>query len=81
MLLSDARFLYAYCTTKLAWITRKAPFGTASLNDAEVQVDFCREAQQGDIVTVVATEPLTCDEVWHTLSVGELLVFRDGLVV
>ena len=80
MLLADARFLYAYCTTKLAWITRKAPFGTASLKDAEVQVDFCRETRRGDIVTVVATEPLTRDEVWHELHSGELLAFQDGLI-
>jgi len=80
MLFADSQFLYAYCTTKLAWITRKAPFGTASLKDAEVEVDFCRETQRGDIVTVVATEPLTHDEVWNELNTGELLVFNDGLV-
>jgi glutamine amidotransferase len=81
MLLSDSRFLYAYCTTKLTWITRKAPFGKASLKDAEVQVDFCRETQPGDIVTVVATEPLTHDEQWNIAHPGEFLAFKDGIVV
>lgn len=81
MLLSDSHRLYAYCTTKLTWITRKAPFGRASLKDTEVQIDFCRETKRSDVVTVVATEPLTHDEVWDKFDAGELLVFKDGAVI
>ncbi len=79
ILLSDSRYLYAYCTSHLSWITRRAPFGQATLSDAEMSVDFCAETTPRDVVTVVATRPLTVDEHWHTMSAGELKVFRDGI--
>ncbi|WP_440995975.1 class II glutamine amidotransferase [Arhodomonas sp. SL1] len=81
MLFSDARELYVYCSTRLCWLTRRAPFGRASLRDAEVQVDFGLETTPDDVVTVIATEPLTVDETWNPMAHGELLVFRDGEVV
>ena len=39
MLLTESKYLFAYCTTKLSWITRKAPFGEASLTDCELTVE------------------------------------------
>lgn len=80
MLLSDASYLYVYCSTRLYWITRRAPFGPARLRDREVVVDFGTETTPDDIVTIIATEPLTVDESWTRMRHGELLVFRDGLV-
>lgn len=80
-LLSDSRNLYAFCSTKLQWITRRAPFGTAQLKDVSVQVDFSQETSLNDVVTVIATEPLTVDEQWTVMQPGELTVFRDGEVV
>ena len=41
-LLADGRHLYARCGTKLCHIVRKAPFGRATLRDAEMQIDFSR---------------------------------------
>jgi glutamine amidotransferase len=81
LLLGDARHLYAYCTTKLSWITRRAPFGQARLCDAEIEVDFAEETTPRDIVTVIATRPLTTNETWNIMRPGELVVFRDGLPV
>jgi glutamine amidotransferase len=81
MLLTDSRHLFVYCTTKLSWITRCAPFGRASLTDAEMVVDFVQETQPEDVVTVVATMPLTADEVWTSMVPGEMALFRDGLKV
>ncbi|GAA3937681.1 class II glutamine amidotransferase [Litoribacillus peritrichatus] len=81
MLMSDSVYLYAYCTTKLSWITRRAPFGEAKLKDVELQVDFGTETTPNDVVTVVATEPLTHDEEWHQMKAGELVVFRQGELV
>ncbi len=78
MLLTDSRHLFCYCTTKLHWITRRAPFNQASLKDADFTVDFARETSSKDIVTVVATDPLTIDEVWHPVKTGELVVFDRG---
>jgi glutamine amidotransferase len=81
MLLTDSHHLFAYCTTKLNWITRRAPFGQASLKDDDVVVDFCQETQPGDVVTVIATEPLTDDEQWQRMQTGEMQLFVDGYSV
>ncbi len=81
MLLTESCYLFAYCSTKLAWITRKAPFGEASLTDAEVVVDFCDKTTPSDVVTVIATVPLTDNETWSHLEAGDMIVFRDGGVV
>jgi len=80
LLLSDSRTLYCHCSTKLAWLTRKAPFGQATLLDQDMRVDFSAETSPSDIVSIVATRPLTKDEVWHPMTRGELLVLRDGIV-
>jgi glutamine amidotransferase len=81
MLLTESSYLFAYCTTKLTWITRKAPFGEASLTDCELTVDFYKETTPNDIVTVIATEPLTENEEWTKLETGEIITFVDGLPV
>ncbi|WP_257294072.1 class II glutamine amidotransferase [Endozoicomonas sp. YOMI1] len=78
MLLTDSRSLYCYCSTRLHWITRRAPFNQASLKDDDITVDFARETTENDIVTVVATDPLTIDETWHPILPGEMVVFGDG---
>lgn len=79
MLLSESQYLFTYCTTKLSWLTRKAPFGEASLKDEDLTVDFCKETTDKDVVTVIATEPLTDNEAWITLKTGELVVFKGGI--
>ncbi|WP_426416952.1 class II glutamine amidotransferase [Aestuariirhabdus sp. LZHN29] len=81
MLFSDARQLYCYCSTKLCWITRKAPFTEAVLRDAELSVDFSHETTPDDIVTVIATSPLTENEQWKQMNKGEFRVFRDGILL
>lgn len=81
VLLSDSRHLYAFCSTRLARITRRAPFGRAHLKDVEMTVDFQAETTPNDVVTVVATEPLTRDEAWRLMAPGELCVFRGGELV
>ena len=57
-----------------------APFGAATLIDEDWRVDFAQETQPTDIVTVVATRPLTRDEVWTDVAPGRLLVLRDGRI-
>jgi glutamine amidotransferase len=81
LLLSDATYLYAYRTTKLCWITRKAPFGEAKLIDTELALDFAKVTTPDDVVTVIASQPLTHDEVWHPLDKNQLMVFRKGQIV
>jgi glutamine amidotransferase len=46
-----------------------------------MSVDFGAETTPNDVVTVIATEPLTDNEQWQRLQAGELVVFNDGEVV
>ncbi|WXL27841.1 class II glutamine amidotransferase [Ectopseudomonas mendocina] len=77
-LLSDGDWLFSFCSSKLAYITRRAPFGPAHLKDADVQVDFQSETTPNDVVTVMATEPLTDNEHWTRYAPGEWRLWRGG---
>jgi predicted glutamine amidotransferase len=77
-LLGDGRHLYARCGTKLCYLIRKAPFGHAALADDDVRVDFAQVTTPRDRVAVVATTPLTTNEVWTHGKPGELWVFDQG---
>jgi len=81
LLLSDSKYLYCYCSTKLTWITRRAPFGNATLKDDDLSIDFSKETSPGDVVTIVATETLTDNETWQSMDAGEFLVFERGEMV
>ncbi|MCX8938267.1 class II glutamine amidotransferase, partial [Vibrio parahaemolyticus] len=65
MLLSDGEFVMTYCTNHLYWITRRAPFGKAALLDEDVEINFQEETTPNDVVSVIATQPLTGNETWH----------------
>ena len=78
MLLSDGRYVMAFCSTNLYWITRRAPFGVATLLDQDVEIDFQRETTPNDVVTVIATQPLTGNETWHKIMPGEWALFCLG---
>lgn len=80
MLMSDSKYLFAYCSTKLCWISRRAPFNTAKLIDTDLSVDFGNETTDRDIVSVVATTPLTDNETWNHLQKGELICLEKGEV-
>ncbi len=80
MLLSDGRTLYAFCGKKLCWVTRRAPFGKATLVDEDMTVNFADETNPRDCVSLVATRPLTRDEIWRDIAPGSLLALREGEV-
>lgn len=80
-LISNGDWLYAFCGTKLHTITRRAPFTTATLADEDVTVDFSAVTTVHDVVTIVSTEPLTRNEEWRRLEVGESLLLQRGEVV
>lgn len=77
-LLSNGAQLFAHCSTRLAYIVRKAPFDKARLVDADVEVDFSQVTTPNDRVAVIATAPLTANERWTPLAPGEFAVFQDG---
>ncbi len=78
VLLTDGTVLIAYCSNRLQWITRRAPFGSALLKDIDLEVDFATETTENDVVTVIATQALTTNETWHSFEPNEMLVFEQG---
>ncbi|MBW4562537.1 MAG: class II glutamine amidotransferase [Mojavia pulchra JT2-VF2] len=78
-LLSDGEHFFTHCSTHLSYIVRQAPFAAAHLIDQDMTVDFQKLTSPSDRVAVIATTPLTDNEVWTPISAGELLVFQDGL--
>ena len=49
--------------------------------DEEVTINFQEETTPNDIVTVIATQPLTQDEKWHRMKPGEFGLFQFGELV
>lgn len=78
-LLSQGDALWAHCSTHLHHLVRQHPFGVARLQDQDVEVNVAEQAQPGDRVAVIATQPLTLDEPWVAMQPGQLLAFVDGL--
>jgi glutamine amidotransferase len=77
-LISNGQWLFATATTRLHWLTRRAPFRTATLADAPLQVDFSALTTAHDVVTILSTEPLTTDELWQPFQLGESMLLIDG---
>lgn len=80
-LLSDSRALFAYCSKKLVYIQRQAPFTRAALADEDFEIDFSSVTTPQDRVVVVATRPLTVNETWTSMAPGTMAVFVDGTAV
>jgi glutamine amidotransferase len=81
MLLSDGEYVMSYCTNHLYWITRRAPFGHAALLDEDVEINFQEETTPNDVVSVIATQPLTGNEVWQRMKPGEYNLFHFGELI
>jgi predicted glutamine amidotransferase len=79
-LLSNGDGLFAHCSTELSYIIRCAPFAEAHLKDEDVRVDFSKFTTLDDRVAVIATQPLTDNEIWQTMAPGTLWLFHHGQV-
>ena len=77
-LFSNGDSLFTHCSSKLAYLIRKAPFTQASLKDQEMSVDFSRVTTDQDQVAIIATAPLTDDEPWVMMESGSLWMFKNG---
>lgn len=77
-LLSNGDCLFAHASTRLSYIVRQAPFAEAHLNDQDVTVDFSALTTPEDRVAVIATQPLTDNELWQTMQPGTLWWFEEG---
>jgi predicted glutamine amidotransferase len=80
-LLSDGEHLFAHCATRLHYVVRQAPFAAAHLIDHDLTVDFGELTTRDDRVAVIATTPLTDNEVWTPIPPGRLVVFHEGAPV
>ncbi|MBI2745733.1 MAG: class II glutamine amidotransferase [Burkholderiales bacterium] len=80
-LLSNGEALWAHASTNLYHVVRQHPFGSATLRDEDLSVNFAEQAAPGDRVAVVVTAPLTTNEVWTPFAPGELRVFVNGAPV
>jgi predicted glutamine amidotransferase len=78
-LLSNGEALWAHANTHLHYVLRQHPFNQATLSDDDLSVNFAEHTRASDRVAVVVTAPLTLDEHWVPLPVGELAVFADGV--
>lgn len=76
--LSNGQAMWAHCSTNLYYIVREYPFATAHLMDADVSIDFAEHTTPEDRVAVIATQPLTDNEVWQKMAENEFRVFQDG---
>lgn len=77
-LLSNGEALWAHASTNLCYVLRQHPFGSATLRDEDLSVNFAEHAAPADRVAVVVTAPLTTDEVWTPIAPGDVKVFVDG---
>ena len=79
-LYADGEHLFARSGDSLCSIVRKAPYGPATLVDAEIRVHYgdIMNASHDTSMAVVATAPLTRDEAWVKTEPGSLLVFGKG---
>ncbi|MBL7672546.1 MAG: class II glutamine amidotransferase [Bdellovibrionaceae bacterium] len=80
-LLSNGELLYAHCSTNLSYLIRQAPFSEAHLKDQDIAIDFSRKARAEDRVVVIATQPLTDNESWTTMTPESFWWFEDGALV
>ncbi len=44
-------------------------------------INFQEETTPNDIVSVIATQPLTDNEIWHRMKLGEAGIFRFGELI
>ena len=77
-LLSDGEALYAHASTRLHWLQREHPFGTAHLVDHDIALDLSVANGPNDRMVLLATEPLTRNEAWVPFAAGECRVFVAG---
>jgi glutamine amidotransferase len=81
LLLSQGEVLFAHCSSNLYRLQRQHPFSGADLVDCDLSVDLSRVNSPEDCMQIVATEPLTRDEVWTPFRTGESVVLERGVLV
>ena len=77
-MLSNGELLFVHCSTDLHYIIRQHPFDQAHLQDVDMTIDFAEHTTPNDRVAVIATQPLTHNEVWTRIAPQACLIFKGG---
>jgi glutamine amidotransferase len=78
VLLSDGCLVMAYCSNNPCWSMRRAPFGKDTFLDQDVMIDFQQQTTPDDMVTVIATQPLSTSKTCNRIAIGEFALFHFG---
>ncbi|CAN0025782.1 unnamed protein product [Ascophyllum nodosum] len=62
----------------LYYTIREFPFSTCQLVDDDCEVDFTTVTSPNDRVSVIASSPLTTNEIWYEMARGDFLAFHGG---
>ncbi len=80
-LISNSEWLFAYCSTKLASVTRRMRLPGHHDIVGEGADTKATMATSETVATVVATEPLTPNEAWTPLEAGQWKLWRQGALL
>ncbi|MFT8209987.1 MAG: class II glutamine amidotransferase [Symbiopectobacterium sp.] len=75
---TDSEYAFCWLLNQLAQRYPRTPFGKATLLDQDVEIDFQQQTTPNDVVTVLATQPMTGNETWHQIMPGEFVLFCLG---
>ncbi|MGQ4892884.1 MAG: class II glutamine amidotransferase [Candidatus Njordarchaeia archaeon] len=80
-LLSNGKYIFAFSDGNLHYVTRRSPFPESVIYRGEgIRVNLNEVKGSGDIVTIVATVPLTIGEKWVKIPSRKLLIIHDGVI-
>lgn len=81
-LLSDGETLWAHCSDRLSYISRKPPYGgeLVELTDEGYSVGLDEVKGPDERAVIICTEPLTDEDGWVELKSNELLEASSGSV-
>ena len=63
----------------LHYTLRNPPFTNVRLADLDYSIDFSKTNGLNDRMAVIATKPLTTNEIWLEMKRGELIMFDKGI--
>ena len=77
-LFSDSEYLYAHRSTRLYCLERHCPVVEETFGSNSLRVSVTDAGANPQHVCLIATQPLSADEPWTELPVGEVVVFQRG---
>lgn len=81
LLLSNGEWQLVYANTLMFYVKHSRKSGKATLVDMKKTVNFAKTMKTRQKSIVFATSPLTNNENWQQLAVGECLICQNGKIV